>query len=235
MTNLRRLFLSVAILATLLFLSGCTTPTIEAGHHYSENVSSILISQDKQKIVFIGKTYHYIFDAPAGIVTTLEQPFHAKVSGTLSNFHVDNQGAVNGLYSLQLGGNPDQREIHDAIAAGYQPDASGQLSLAGKISGTRYQEDTSLVGAINASRNKKDQPVEKTAVSENLNKSYAITVTYDPSSGEKKFDKLISPIIVTSDGLYLLFNVFLAPVVIPMAISNVSATCFPYCLRPETK
>lgn len=215
-----------------MFLVGCTTPAIEATHHYTENVSSILISQDKQKIVFIGKTYHYIFDAPAGIVKTMELPFHSRVSGTLSEFHVDNQGGVSGLYSLMIEGSLEGQDRIDVTAAGYKTDESGKLVLIGKINGIRYREDTSLVGQIHAMRNPGQNRDDKTAVSANLNKNYAINVTYDPATGEKEFDKLISPIRVTSDGLYLLFNVYLAPVLIPMAISNVSAECFPYCMMP---
>jgi len=215
-----------------MLLAGCTTPAIEATHHYTENVSSILISQDKQKVVFIGKTYHYIFDAPAGVVKTMELPFHSKVRGTLSDFHVDSKNGVIGLYSLQIDGALEERDRIDVVAAGYAPDASGQLTLSGKITGLRYQEDTSLVGEINALRHPNENRDDKTAVSGQLNKTYTLNVTYDPATGEKEFDKMISPIRVTSDGLYLLFNVYLAPVLIPMAISNVSSSCFPYCMMP---
>jgi len=232
MTNLRRLFLSGPNLLALMLLAGCTTPAIEATHHYTENVSSILISQDKQKVVFIGKTYHYIFDAPAGIIKTMELPFHGKVSGALSDFHVDSKNAVTGLYSLRIEGTLDERDRMDVAQAGYTPDANGQLTLSGTIAGLRYQEDTSLVGEINALRNPGQNRDDKTAVPGYLNKTYAINVTYDPATGEKEFDKMISPIRVTSDGLYLLFNIYLAPVLIPIAISNVSSSCFPYCLLP---
>ncbi|MET3106434.1 hypothetical protein AAKU67_000917 [Oxalobacteraceae bacterium GrIS 2.11] len=232
MNNPRRLFLSGSLFVALMFLIGCTTPAIEARRHYTENVSSILISQDKQKLVFIGKTYHYIFDAPPELVRTLEMPFHSKVSGELSNFHVDAQAGVTGLYSLRIEGTLNERDRLDATSAGYRPDPNGQLALSGKIGGTRYLEDTSLMGEIKAMRNPKDKLDEKQSVAESLNKTYTLTITYDPSSGEKALNKVISPIIVSSDGLYLLFNVFLAPVVIPLAIENVSPTCFPYCMTP---
>ena len=232
MNNPRRSFLAGSVLGALTLLVGCTTPAIEARHQYTENVSSILISQDKQKIVFIGKPYHYIFDAPAGIATTLELPFHSKVSGDLSNFHVDAKGGVTGLYSLRVQGNLSEQDISEATSAGYKPDTSGQLVLSGKISGIRYQKDTSLMGKINEIRDPQQRVDEKLAVSENLNKTYAINVTYDTSNGDKAASALISPIIVTSDGLYLLFNLFLAPVVIPLAVSKVSPECFPYCMSP---
>ena len=209
---------------------GCTTPAIEARHHYTEKVSSILISQDKQKLVFIGEPYHYIFDAPAGIVNTLQLPFHSKVSGNLSDFHVDNQDGVTGLYSLVIAGNLQGQDQLDAVAAGFKPDASGKLTLSGKIAGRRYQEDTSLYGKFHPVRNQKEKTDEATGSAESLNKTYSIIVTYDPSNGEKAADTLISPIVVSSEGLYLLFNVFLAPVVIPIAVSNVRPECFPYCI-----
>lgn len=226
----RRKLLTGGLFGVALLLAGCTTPAIESRHYYTEKVSSILISQDKQKIVFIGKPYHYIFDAPAGIVATVERPFHAKVSGELSEFHVDVNGNVSGVYSLQVAGDLSGQDAADATAAGYWRDAKGQLTLSGKLSGMRYEEDTSLVGAIKALNNPKPSVDEKSAAPETLNRTYTIVVTYDPSNGEKAADKLISPIIVTSDGLFLLFNVVLAPVVIPMAVTKVSPDCVPYCM-----
>lgn len=200
-------------------MSGCVSPAIKAGNIYTESVSSVLISQDKQKIVFIGKKYHYVFDAPVELVETLELPFHSKVSGTLSNFYVDKNGAVTGLYSLQIANNLSEKDGSDAISAGFKPDAAGRFTLSGKIGGTRF-----LSGDF-----------EKNAVAQKLNKTYAIEVAYEPSSGEKAAETLISPIIVTSEGLFFIFGIVLAPVLIPLGYSKISESCFPYCMNPAKK
>lgn len=220
MNKARRLFLLGGAAGLAALMSGCTTPAIEAGHTYPESVSSLLISKDKQKIVFIGTNYHYVFDAPVDLVKTLELPFHSKVSGTLSSFHVDKKGAVTGVYSLQIekNGLPEQ-DLEDAISAGFKPDSSGQLALAAKISGTRYHSGD----------------FEKNAVARKLNKTYAIVVTYEPSIGERAADTLITPIIVSSEGVFFLFGLVLSPVLIPLGFSKISESCFPYCMTPTSK
>ncbi|MFI4939917.1 MAG: hypothetical protein ACHP7O_06200 [Burkholderiales bacterium] len=198
MNNARRLLLLVWMAGFLALIAGCTTPAIEASHHYTEKVSSLLISKDKQKIVFIGTVYHYIFDAPANLVKSLELPFKDKISGVLSNFHVDKNGMVTGLYSLQFTTDLSADDRNMAILAGFQPNAAGQLALAGKITGARYHKGdidkkaASLAESIRGTQIDKVN-LEKDAAVDKLNKTYTITFTYDPTNGEKVADAMISP------------------------------------------
>jgi hypothetical protein len=73
----------------------------------------------------------------------------------------------------------------------------------------------------------------KNAVPQKLNKTYLINVTYEPSKGDRAAEALITPIIVSSEGLFLLFNTMLAPVLIPMGFAKISDSCFPYCMTPK--
>jgi hypothetical protein len=234
MNNARRLLLLVWMAGFLALMSGCSTPAIDASHHYTEKVSSLLITKDKQKIVFLGTDYHYIFDAPANVVKMLELPFHDKVSGVLSNFHVDKNGKVTGLYSLQVANDLTEKDRRDAILAGFQPDAAGQLILAGQISGTRYHKGdfdkkvASLAETIlNTQKDKAN--AEKDAVLDKLNKTFTITVTYEPSNGEKVADALISPVVSYSEGVFSLYFIGVPLVIAP----NLSPSCFPYCMNPN--
>lgn len=219
MNNARRLFLLGGTLGLAALASGCVGPASIAAHTYPESVSSVLISKDHQKIVFIGKTYHYVFDAPVELIKTLELPFPDKISGTLPGFYVDKKGVVSGSYLLQVDNNLSESERNDATAAGFKPNAVGQLALTGKMSGMRYRSKES----------------EKDTVAHKLNRKYDTVITYEPSTGEKVTESLLTPIIATSDGMFLLFNIALTPVLIPLANSKNAEPCFPYCVNAEKK
>lgn len=216
MNKARRLFILTGATGLAALMSGCVTPAIEARHAYTEDVSSLLISQDKQKIVFLGKNYHYVFDAPVELVKTLELPLHKQVSGTLSSFHVDKRGVVTGVYNLQIERELSEQDRSDAISMGFKPNAAGQLELPGKINGTRYVSGD----------------FDKNTISRKLNKTYAIAVTYDPSVADKAAEAMMTPIIVSSEGLFFLYNIVLAPVLIPVGFSKISTSCFPLCMNP---
>jgi len=203
----------------MALFSGCVGPARIAPHTYTESVSSVLISKDQQKIVFIGKTYHYVFDAPADLMKTLELPFPSKISGTLSHFYVDRADMVSGLYDLKIDNTISEPERSEAISAGFKVDESGQLILDGKMRGTRFHSNDS----------------EKNTVAHRLNRNYDTVVTYEPSAGEKATESVLSPIIATSSGLFLLYNFALTPVIVPIANSKDTEPCFPYCDKTEKK
>jgi hypothetical protein len=48
---------------SLFIISGCTQ-NLYQNHTYQEKISEILISADGKNIVFLGKDFHYIIDAP---------------------------------------------------------------------------------------------------------------------------------------------------------------------------
>lgn len=217
MNHARRLFVLSGVTGLAALMSGCTTPAIKAGHSYKERVSTVLISQDKQKIVFMGDPSHYVFDAPAELVGALALPFHGKASGDLSHFHVDKQGKVSGMYSMTFASDLPDAEKQAALASGFQADGAGQLTLEGKIGGMRF-----LSG-------KADQGMD----SRNLNKTYTLDVSYDPSNGDKVAEAMITPIIVTSEGLFFIYNIVLAPVLLPLGAARIKESCVPYCMGPS--
>jgi hypothetical protein len=217
LNNARRslILFSLALLAALL--SGCATEAITRRHTYPEQVSSVLISQDKQKIVFIGQNAHYVFEAPRPLVTALEQPLHSKLSGTLADFHVDAKNVVTGSFSLALALDASEQDRSAAAAIGFRLSDSGQWVLPGTLSGTRYQS----------------RDTEKNMTAQSLNKTYAVELSYDPSTGDKVAEALITPIVVTTEGLFLIYNIVLSPVLVPMGFSKIKASCVPYCMTQD--
>ncbi|RZT42101.1 hypothetical protein [Cupriavidus agavae] len=97
----RRQFLPL-LLVSLLGTSGCVTRGMyEADNYpdyelYTETVSQILMSQDGKKLVVVAPLYHYIFDAPPGLVDLLNSPLREKLSANFSVFTVTRENAVSG-------------------------------------------------------------------------------------------------------------------------------------------
>lgn len=209
MNATRRTFVLGGATGLVVLMSGCATRALHENHTYTEAVSSVLITQDKKKIVFIGKEFHYIFDAPPALVNSLELPFHEKISGTLSNFHVNSNGMISGSYSLSLAKDASEKEPTDVLVAGFNSQSSGKLSLQGTIHGTRY-----VAGSFPS-----DASYQK------LNRTHNITVIAEQSSAEKGAKALLTPITVAADGALVLFAVVLSPLLIPIALSTVCFVC----------
>lgn len=186
----RRLFLLSGGLGVAAILSGCTA-RLYANTQYTETISSILISQDNKKIVVIGMSYHYVFDAPDVLIRTLTSSFHKSVKGDLSGFTIDSSNAITGDYLLKIEKEASEQEKLEAIAVGFVK--SGEdLIFNGKLNGFRY----SAGGIIGGMRESKD--------SLRLNKIYTVKIFTKQSTGEKVEKLLLTPVTVAADGVLLI-------------------------------
>jgi hypothetical protein len=63
---------SLIIIFSLLFNSGCITSEMwNEKEYYDDTIKQYLISEDGNKVIFLGKKYHYIFDDNSGIIRQL--------------------------------------------------------------------------------------------------------------------------------------------------------------------
>ncbi len=198
----RTLALIGATLTLSIALSGCVTSWLYEDHvEYEENISSVLISQDKKKIVVIGRKYHYIFDAPTTLVNTLESPIHNKVQAYFSgDFIVDASDHINGLLELRLDEKATDSERSIARSIGIKnSNYFRALSWSSELAGTRYsaQEFTG------------DTSFYK------LNRPYSVRIKGERSAILKAMRVPLTPITVGADGVLILAGVILAPVAIP--------------------
>ena len=185
MNETRRLILFSGGIGVAAFLSGCLTPKLYEHNRYTENVSSILISQDKKKVAVIGKDYHYLFNTPDVVVRTLGSSFYKEVDGGFEGFYVKSTGKVHGNYTLTVNARATELEKNEARAAGYEDRDNGTLQYRGTLVGDRYSSGG----------------VEATLASQRLNNTYNIRVEAEQTTGEIIGKTVVSPITLAADGL----------------------------------
>lgn len=206
--NRRQFLLTVNAVAVAMTATGCaqtmTAPRPAPIQHYSETISSVLISQDRRHLVVIGDHYHYVFDTPAHFAELLASPLHEKVGATLSEFHVGREGDITGRFTLDMDGDLSQRDHDTAQALGFVQTDARHLVQYGEIRGRRF-----VGSALRADR-------QRSA----LNHPYTIEISAEEPLGSRVADRLSTPITVTSDGILLLYYVALSPVLLPMVLMS---------------
>jgi len=187
---LRKLKNTVIMAAITCLLAGCfSTPKTFKDIEYSEIVSSILISQDKKKLVVIGKQYHYIFDAPKVIIDTLKSSFHQSITAKFHPFHVDSDGFTTGVFEFISSKKVTGQQLNEMLKLGYKPYSEKSYNkgyiVIGELKGIRYMSGNIIIP------NKL----------QNLNNKYKIKVL---EQHEKATNALISPITVTPSAVMLI-------------------------------
>lgn len=185
-----------------LGLAGCATreATAPAEHRYTETISSVLISEDGQRIAAIGDGHHYIFGAPEVLVKALRSPVHAQLTATFSTFHIDPRGVVSGDWLLTLAPDASPAAKEQARGVGLSPGVDGVYVAAGILKGQRF---TGWTYKLRGAQDK-------------LNHPYEIEITTEASAGDRAVDEAATPIRMAADGVQLIYWAPLAPVIVPI-------------------
>ncbi len=201
MNAVRRLALA-ALAGAALALAGCASqePAAPQEHRYTESISSVLISEDQQRVAAIGSNHHYIFAAPPVLVKALRSPVHPQLTATFSTFHIDPRGVVSGDWLLTLAPDASPAAKEQARAVGLVPGPDGVLAAGGILKGQRY------TGWTYKLRGDQDK----------LNKPYEIEITAEGSATDRAVDDAATPIRVAADGVQLIYWAPLAPVIVPI-------------------
>ena len=203
MNAVRRLALA-ALAGAAFVLAGCATsapePAPPSGQHYTETISSVLVSADEKRIAAIGSGHHYIFTAPEILVKALRSPVHPQLTATFTTFHIDRRGVVTGDWLLTLAPDASPAAREQARAVGLVPGPDGVLAAGGILKGQRFTGWTySLRG-----------PQDK------LNKPVTIEIATDATAADVVVDDVATPIRVAADGVQLLYWAPLAPIIVPV-------------------
>jgi len=206
MNELRRKIIFVAGIAAIPMSTGCVTAALMSGNDeretYTETVSSVLISADGKTLAVLGQDFHYLFEAPDIVKTTLQSDLRNVVEASFNAFLVDASQHITGNYSLRIdkSASPEQRE--KALSAGFKALPSGELSATGILSGTRY----------------KANGVQATDPSQKLRKEYKISISAEKSAGAKAAKTagklLLTPITLAADSILILAAIPLLLVVV---------------------
>ena len=106
--------------AGTFLLSACATsdPSGSDRPSYVESVPSIFVTADGKKIIFVGKRFTYIFDAPPALVDAFKSPFHAQLRAR-AEFFASGE-SIRGDMDLELSDDATDAQKKAAEAAGYQ-------------------------------------------------------------------------------------------------------------------
>jgi len=185
-------------------LAGCATtaraPAAPQEQHYTESISSVLVSADDKRIAAIGSNHHYIFTAPVVLVNALRSPVHPQLTATFTTFHIDQRGVVTGDWLLTLAPDASPAAKEQARAVGLVPGPDGVFAAGGILKGQRY------TGWTYSLRGPQDR----------LNKAYTIEITTEADAADTAVDDAATPIRVAADGVQLIYWAPLAPVIVPV-------------------
>lgn len=199
--NFRALLVVAAFLS--LGLTGCLThelrERIKSDSSYSEEVTSVMVSEDGKKLVFIGNGYHYVFDAPIELSLSLNSSFRKSLFAKFKNLRVDKRNNIKGNLTVILDESASQKNKDEAIAFGYA-NRSGRPDLELSLQGKRY----------------KSGGVATDSVGYKLNYTYRVNVLEERSSLEKTALTAATPISVLADGVLVIGGV---PLVILMGVT----------------
>jgi hypothetical protein len=202
MNKCRRVFLILVALLSI-GVTGCAThelrETIRNDATYVEEVTSILMSEDGKKLVFIGDGYHYIFDAPVKLFHSLNSSFQKSLFAKFKGFRVDKNEQITGIITISLDDSATQEDKEEAINLGYDK-GSTSPTLDLTLQGHRYKS-----GDVTTDR-----------VGYKLNYTYKVTVKEERSSLEKAALTAATPISVLADGVLVILGV---PLVILLKVS----------------
>lgn len=180
----RRQLLIAGVAGLASSLSGCVTPKLFEPRVYREKVSSVLVSEDNQKLVIFTKDFHYIFDLPAELATVLKGSLHRHVKANIFQFQLDANGHITGNYRLLLSETASEEEKQTAYAIGF---SRKNAQMDGTLSGMRYDANG----------------VQPPATLQ-LNQEYEVAIREERSAGNKAGRALLTPVTVAADGVLVL-------------------------------
>jgi len=186
------------LITTVLVLDACTlTKKLYEIRPYIEEVSSILISEDNKKIVFLSEKHHYVFDAPPIIVGTIQSNIATKVKTQIDDFRVDTQGNIKGKVFLSLE-RATEDDIDIAARLNFNTKSAAFLYAHVNIYGIRYKADTTF----------------KVSKEYQLNEPHKVKVHAPYSDSGKAVRVLLTPIAVAADGVLTIGKIVLAPIIL---------------------
>lgn len=186
-------------------------PNESASH--DEAVSSILMTQDQQKLVVIGADHHFVFAMPKGFASALKAKFRRVIVAEFGEFRVHADGVVTGNYQLLLL-KPDSELLYNAAAAiGFAELGSGDhMRMLGRLHGVRYYANGVTAPASRAK----------------LGAPYRVKVIIEPGAGEAAGKAATTPVATSADGGLTIARTPLVAIGLAVAASNcVNKKCGP--------
>ena len=205
--------LLIAILITTN-LASCTDALWQKSY-YSETFKNFLITKDGQKIVLLGKKYHYIFDDKSGTIKKLlswesRSKLEMEIDGFLVNNTIDVNASVTVKSKTQKNSSVELSDQETVFLKdlGFTKARSNDTVLKKKINlvGTRYLPKS----GVNYDK------------SSSFSKEYRVSIEQS-SFGDKTIKIAFTPVALAADGVLMVAGVTLMMVVITTRIVSCTA------------
>ena len=191
----------VLLITTVGSLPGCTRMLYDK-KQFSEDVSHVMVSEDKKTLAVIGREHHYLFELPTTLATALLSPLHDSIEAKLGPFHVEPDGVIHGNCTLYIARNATEDIRNAAFSAGFKDTGYGTVKFEVELKGTIY-----LAGDIRI-----PETVEK------LNEIYNVPVIIEHSGGRKLMNYALTPIAVAGVGTGVVLMIGGVALATPVAV-----------------
>lgn len=203
-----RLAIALAIAFTCVLSSSCaldptTTERLWENNYYDETVDSFLITENGEKLVVIGRGYHYIFPLDDKLKGILSSDYRKYIVPHFADFLVDSNHKISGRYNLIVLLGDDEVQRIWLESAGFEfikvsKDGKSRYHFGGTLNGKRYLANVPLDARYN------------------FKKLYSLKIEEDASPVTKGVKALATPVTVSVDGIVMVagFKLFMAFVVL---------------------
>ena len=207
----RRALCFGAVGCATIALGGCATAvtavtTVDEPQERTstETVSSILVTEDKKTIVFLGKSYTYVFEAPVELISAFSASFYSALSANMHFLVRDDRFGefINARIVLTVADSASAEQKEAAIAAGYQKSpVTGFNDANGK-----FQFSDSLYSLTVRFKGKRFGATDITGMQlQKLNRTYMVKVTeFEIVTGKTQPDDEPSPLRRGLNGILFL-------------------------------
>jgi hypothetical protein len=183
------------IILVIFVATGCATSAVldemdDDFVIYTEEVSSILVSEDGKQLVFIGNNYHYIFDVPEQLLLTLKSSFRKSISAHFGKFRIGKNNNIKGKVGIVLNEPLSGMQRYEAISIGYE---SKKDNGSRKVNSIQYS-DPNLYNRLGdhlanvfslKGKRSKSRGITEGKNKYKLNRSYKVTVLDKPGMLKK--------------------------------------------------
>jgi len=209
---MKLIFKVIALLQIFCFLVACTQTTTGVWEkpEYRESINQFLATEDGEKLVFVGKKYHYIFSDTSSLFDILTWQNRRLLIGRFDkSFRVDSSNNIEGSYTIDcLCENADVNQIRWLKTKGFveynkHQESNGEVTYRkeGYIRGVRYLS--------------RDIEFNNTT---NLNNEYDIFVETEHTTPGVIGRIALTPIAIAEDGAATIGLVALVAVGIPFDV-----------------
>lgn len=181
------------LLFTLILLSGCATKALwKENTSYNDKIQSFNLAKDK--LILIGRTYHYIFTVNDKLVNLLTLENNSTITFKPQNLEVNKDNSITGSLYIQY----DEENYKYLNSLADKP-FTDERNFSQEIKGTRYLP-------------KKDFHIQS-----QFPKAYIIEIQRNWNPDSTSYKILVSPITLTNDIASGIVMAGVAVVAIPFA------------------